>query len=242
MMKVSTGVDGLDAMLGKGFPENRIVLVRGGPGAGKTIFSLQFILEGAKKGERGVYVTLEEPLALIRANVAPFGWKIEDYEAKGMIKFVDESQLAYKYPGNPKYGAADQTPMMQQVANRLRQITTDFKAKRLAVDPITSAIIHQRFPTDKRLEILELFKALRDLQCTSIITSEFSSPSAEGDFYVEEYLADGIIVLTKALQNFKMTKTIRIEKMRGVRHDDQPRRYEIMDKGFVVYHTEPVIA
>ena len=98
-MRISTGIAGLDAMLGGGFTENRIMLVRGGPGSGKTIFSLQFILEGAEKGERGVYVTFEEPLALIKANVASFGWKITDYEKNGLIKLVDESQLIYNYPG-----------------------------------------------------------------------------------------------------------------------------------------------
>jgi non-specific serine/threonine protein kinase len=240
MTRTSTGSTGLDEMLEGGFPENRIILVRGGPGSGKTIFSLQFIVEGARKGERGVYVTFEEPLNLIRANVASFGWEMENFEAKGVLKLIDESQLAYKPPSSTKYGGDNPIPAMKQIANQIRQITQDFKAKRLAMDPITSAIIHQRYPTDKRLEILELVRILRGMQCTSIITSEFSSPSGEGDFYVEEYLADGVIVLSKALRDFNVIKTIRIEKMRGVRHDDQPRKYEIMDTGFVVYHTEPV--
>jgi len=62
MKRVSTGIVGLDEMLGGGFPQERVILVRGGPGSGKTIFSLQFIVEGVKRGERGIYVTLEEPL------------------------------------------------------------------------------------------------------------------------------------------------------------------------------------
>jgi len=81
---------------------------------------------------------------------------------------------------------------------------------------------------------------LRSMHCTSIITSEFSSPSAEGDFYVEEYLADGVIILSKTLRDFRVIKTVRVEKMRGARHDDQPRKYDIMDKGFVVYNTESI--
>jgi KaiC/GvpD/RAD55 family RecA-like ATPase len=240
MTRVSTGIVGLDEMLGGGFISNRIILVRGGPGSGKTIFSLQFIVDGVKKGERGIYVTLEEPLNLIKANMTSFGWDLEDFEKKGALKMIDGSQLAYKPSSNTGYSNSSPRLVMTYLANQIKHAVENFKAKRLAVDPITSAVIQQRFPTDKRLEILELVKTLRGMQCTSIITSEFSSPSAEGEFYVEEYLADGVIILSKTLHDFKVTKTVRIEKMRGIKHDDQPRRCEIGSNGLVVYHTEPV--
>jgi KaiC/GvpD/RAD55 family RecA-like ATPase len=240
MERVSTGIAGLDEMLGGGFPPNRIILVRGGPGSGKTIFSLQFIVDGIKKGEQGIYMTLEEPLNLIKANMASFRWDLEHFMRKGVLKMIDGSQLTYEHPYGTKYDSKGL--VITNVANQIKQEVENFKAKRLAVDPITSAVIHQRFPTDKRLEILELIKILREMPCTSVITSEFSSPSAEGEFYVEEYLADGVIVLSKVLQNFKLSRILRVEKMRGVKHDDQPRRYEITDKGLVVYNTESVIA
>lgn len=239
MERVSTGIKGLDEMLGGGYPRNRIILVRGGPGSGKTIFSIQFIVDGAKKGEPGVYITLEEPLDLIKTNIVSFKWNIENLEKKGLIKMIDLSQIVYRQPisvkesGNTKLKISD-------VADRIQSAVESFRAERLAVDPITSAVIHQRFPTDKRFEILELVKTLRRLKCVSLITSEFSSPSMEGEFYVEEYLADGVIILSKSLQNFKVIKTILVEKMRGVKHDDQPRKYDITDEGFVVYHTEAV--
>lgn len=240
MQRVSTGIAGLDGMLGGGLLPNRIILVRGGPGSGKTIFSLQFLLDGVKKGERGVYMTLEEPLHLIKANMALFGWDLEESDKTRNLKVIDASQLVYKSPSSTRYGESSGL-VITQVTSQLKQAVEDFRAKRLVVDPVTSAVIHQRFPTDKRLEILELVKTLREIKCTSIITSEVSSSSsAEGDFYVEEYLADGVIVLSKILENFKMVKTIRVEKMRGLRHDEQPRRYEITENGLTVYDTETV--
>jgi KaiC/GvpD/RAD55 family RecA-like ATPase len=87
-----------------------------------------------------------------------------------------------------------------------------------------------------------LIKTLRGLDCTSLISSEFSSSDGENDFYIEEYLADGIIVLAKILYDFELIKTARIEKMRGIKHDDQPRKYEIKDNGLTIYNTEPVIS
>ena len=231
MERVSTGIISLDEMLGGGFPTCRIILVHGGPGSGKTIFSFQFIMRGLKEGERGVYVTLEEPLGLIKANMNALGWNLEKLENEGSLKMIDGSQLIYRTPSNV-------TPIMTRFSDQIKQVVETFEAKRLAVDPITSAVIHQPFRDKKRMEIGKLFKALRELKCTSIITSEYSF--AEGEFYMEEYLADGVIVLSKTLQSFKMIKTIRIEKMRGIKHDDQPRKYEITDKGLQVYHTEPV--
>ncbi|MDH5770893.1 MAG: hypothetical protein OEZ25_06370 [Candidatus Bathyarchaeota archaeon] len=238
MERVSTGIIGLDEMLEGGFPTCRIILVHGGPGSGKTIFSLQFIMKGLKEGERGVYVTLEEPLDLIKANMIALGWDLEKFENEGLLKMIDGSQLIYQTASNVNKRPFGSPIIITEFSNRIKQLVETFEAKRLAVDPITSAVIHQPFRDKKRIEIGKLFKALRELKCTSIITSEYSF--AEGEFYMEEYLADGVIVLSKTLQSFKMIKTIRIEKMRGIKHDDQPRKYEITDKGLQVYHTEPV--
>lgn len=239
MTKISTGNVGLDEMLCGGLPKGRIVLVLGGPGSGKTMLALQFIVDGAKKGEKGIYVSLEEPLNLIKENTASFGWNLEELEKKNKIRLIDGSDLAYNVPESSQED--DQKPklMARRLASQIKEAAEKFGATRIAVDPVTSAVIHQRFPTDKRFEVLRLIKALRALPCTCMVTSEFSSSSA-GEFYVEEYLADGVIVLSKTLQDFNLIKTIRIEKMRGTSHDDQPRRYDIADKGVVVYNTESV--
>jgi KaiC/GvpD/RAD55 family RecA-like ATPase len=238
MIKISTGVPGLDEMLGGGFPENRIVLVRGGPGSGKTTFCMQFIVDGVMKNEPGIYVSMEEPVDLIRENMKLFGWNLEEYEEGGLFHLVDASDLLSKSLSSSGRDHNSRL-VMTGLTDILRRSVAHFKAKRLVVDPITSAVIQQRFPTDKRFEILELIGALRKIDCTSLISSEVSS-SEGSDFYVEEYLADGVIVLAKTLNNFNLVRTVRIEKMRGINHDYQPRKYEIMDKGLMIYHTESV--
>lgn len=237
MKRVSTGILGLDGMLGGGFLEGRIVLVKGGPGSGKTVFSIQYIMDGVKKGERGVYVTLEEPFKLIKENMRSLGWNLENLEREGLIKIIDKSALAYGIRdagGREAHGPQ----IVTRLTNEIRSAVEDIKVKRLAVDPITSLAVHLPFPDQKRTEIGRLFETLRTLSCTSVVTSEILST---GDFYMEEYLADGAIVLSKIMHQFSMIKIIRIEKMRGLKHDDQPRRYEITEKGLVVYNTEPVI-
>ena len=238
-LKTSTGISGLDEMLEGGFPKKRIILVRGGPGSGKTTMCMQFIIEGVKNNESGIYVSMEEPIDLVRENMQLFDWDIKEKEEKGLLHLIDASEILSKGPISQQRNY-QQKLIMTGLTDILKRTITHFNAKRLAIDPITSAVIQQRFPTDKRFEILELIKTLRIMNCTSLISSEFSS-SDGGDFYVEEYLADGVVILSKILKNYKIIKTARIEKMRGVKHDDDPHRYEITNRGIVVYNTEPVI-
>lgn len=87
--------------------------------------------------------------------------------------------------------------------------------------------------------VSQLFQTIRDLGCTSLITSE-GIPS-EGDFYMEQFLADGVILLEKNLQDYRLIKTLRIDKMRGIDFDDQPRRYVISSKGMQVFNKEAVL-
>lgn len=239
MEKISTGIQGLDEMLKGGFPKNRILLVRGGPGSGKTTLCMQFIMQGAMNNEPGIYLSMEEPTDLIRQNMKPFGWNLKEYEEKGLIKLIDASGVITKGIGIT--GQTNQSKLvMDDLTKILERIVPNLKAKRLAVDPITSAVIQQRFPTEKRFEIFQLIGTLRKLDCTSLISSELTSAEGENDFYVEEYLADGVIVLSKTLSNFKLIKTARIEKMRGINHDDQPRKYEITKQGIKIFNTESI--
>ena len=72
--KIPSGIPGLDKMLEGGFIEGRPYLIIGGPGAGKSIFTMQFLMVSLTRGENALYVTLEEPFDEIRQNMATFGW------------------------------------------------------------------------------------------------------------------------------------------------------------------------
>src|SRR4051812_9674675 len=75
--RAATGVPGLDSVLGGGFPANHVYLVEGDPGAGKTTLALQFLLEGFRQGEQGLYVTLSESKAELRTVAASHGWTLD---------------------------------------------------------------------------------------------------------------------------------------------------------------------
>src|SRR5436305_15118659 len=76
-VRASTGIEGLDYILGGGFPINRMYLLEGDPGAGKTTTPLQFLLAGARNGEPGVYATLSETQEELRDGAASHGWSVD---------------------------------------------------------------------------------------------------------------------------------------------------------------------
>jgi KaiC/GvpD/RAD55 family RecA-like ATPase len=235
MLRVPTGVKGLDEMLDGGFPKGRVILLCGGPGTGKTIFSLQFLASAAERGIHGVYVTLEEPINLVKENIDAFAWNIREKEKNNSLKLFDSHVISY---GDFRQKNRIDEESILSITNKVIDAAKSIGAELLIVDPLTSITVHEQRASIKRHRIAELFNYLRSSGYTSILTSE--TPSYNGDFYMEEFLADGVIRLSKAIHNFNLIRTIRIEKMRGVKHDEQPRRYIIAEKGFTVYSTEPI--
>ncbi len=235
---VTTGVNGLDRMLGGGFPKGKIIMVFGGPGTGKTILSTQYIMENIRNDEAGVYVTLEEPITNIKRNVSTFGWDFDQKEREGLFRPIDLSNV----PRDNEFielvkrsDGRDQLTIEEQIADTVKSIN----AKHLVMDPITSILIHEPRAGQKRSLISQIFSNIRSLNITALLTSE--GMPTPGDFYMEQFLADGVVLMEKNLKDFKLTKTIRIDKMRGMDFDDQPRRYTVTQRGFQVFHAEPVL-
>lgn len=236
MMRISTGIKGLDEMLGGGFPKGRVILLCGGPGTGKTVFSLQFLVAAAERGISGVYMTLEEPKSLVLENVNAFGWKIREKELNRTLRMLDFCTVPF---GAGIYELKDRESEehILSITKNLINAVREINAQCVVIDPLNSITVHEQRVGLKRHRIATVFDELRKLGVTSIVTSEVASHE---EFYMEEFLADGVIWLEKTIQNFNLVKTIRVEKMRGTKHDEQPRRYIINDKGITVYNTEPV--
>lgn len=236
MIRVSTGAKGLDEMLNGGFPKRRVILLCGGPGTGKTIFCLQFLAAAAERDEPGVYVTLEEPVDFILENVDAFGWNLREKEKSNCLRLLNFYTVPY-VGGSELRDRESRGPTLSLIREVVSAVEA-IGAEHIVIDPLTSIAIHEQKDAVKRYKIAELFGELRKIGCTSIFTSEIASTN--GQFYMEEFIADGVIRLDKAIQNFNLVKTIRIEKMRGVKYDEQPRRYVIDERGFTVYHTERI--
>jgi len=236
--RILTGITGIDDMLGGGIPEKGILLLCGGPGVGKTIFTLQYMMAAVERGEPCVYITLEEPMEKKTLNARAFGWDIEKAEETDMIATLDIYMVPHSQgvvePIDRKRGK-----IQFSIEHEIEAAVKRIGAKHIILDPLTSILVHESRSGKKRHLIGQLFDKIRRMNCTAIVTSE-GLPRVN-EFYMEQFLSDGVVLLGKDMLDFKLIKTLRIDKMRGIDFDDQPRRYVITNGGFQVFNTEPVL-
>ena len=235
--RVSTGVAGLDEMLGGGMPKGSILLLCGGPGVGKTILSLQYMVAAVRRGEPCVYVSLEESMEKKILNAAAFGWNINEAIDKGKVEVMDIFMIPHSQ-GIVEPIDRNKGKLQLSIEMEIERSIKKIGAKHLIIDPLTSILVHEQRSGRKRFIIGQLFDTVRNTDCSAVITAE--GIPKESDFYMEQFLADGVVLLNKDLLDFKLIKTLRIDKMRGIDFDDQPRRYMITSRGLQVFNTEQV--
>lgn len=239
-----TGVDGLDRMLHGGFPEGRIVLAAGEPGAGKTILGVQFLVKGVlEHGERGILVCLEESRHHLFKEMLSFGWELEEFEKSGKISFLDATPLRLLpskirvgdvFVDRKDFSISSLTQALQREVERL-------KPRRIVVDSITSLILQYHDVVQRRNALLNLMGTLASTQATCVMTSDLMFKSPYRKIEMEEFLAHGVIILQSIRIGSSMSRALQITKMRETLHDTQPRPYRITDKGVEVYPDELVL-
>ncbi len=228
MMRIPTGIKGLDEMLNGGLIPNRTYLVKGRAGSGKTIFSIQFLLEGARRGENVIYITLEEPAEEVREDMELIGLNINDYNN---FYIIDASPTGDMSIFSDMF-FENLVPDVQGLKSALESRLEIIRPKRVVIDPITMLEVATKDEVEYRREILYLFKLLREHQVTTIVTSQKVNESAE------DFIASGVIELLTFEVKGRTVRGIRIKKMRGTSFDDAVRPYRIGMGGLEVFYTE----
>jgi len=248
MDRIPTGVKGLDDVLNGGLPKGRIVLVVGSPGSGKTTFAMQFLVGGAKAGEAGIYVSLDEKPERVKENLASFNWNLDAMEHDGKITFIDATQL--RRPGqrivqdriDTESGVSLVLPELTLgvLARTIRRVAAEENIHRIAIDPITSLMLRYPEEAKRRRAMLLFFDALESTGCSCIVTSELRTSQLDRDFQLEEYLSQGVILLHTLIHDGNVIRAVQVEKMRGISHDPQLRPYQITQSGIDVYPKDKV--
>lgn len=232
--RVKTGIPGMDEILHGGIPERNVVLLSGGPGTGKTIFSQQFLWSGLQMGEPGIYVALEEHPVQVRQNMAQFGWDVKKYEEEGLFAMVDAFTAGIgKSKEYEKYIVHDLTDLREFI-DVLRQAIRDIGAKRVVVDSVTTLYINK--PAMARSIILQLKRVLAGTGCTSIFVSQISVGERGFGGPGVEHGVDGIIRLDLDEIDGELKRSLIVWKMRGTSHSMRRHPFDITDKGIIVYH------
>jgi KaiC/GvpD/RAD55 family RecA-like ATPase len=243
--RTSTGIPGFDDLIGGGFPRERVILVLGEPGAGKTILCSQFLYNGASKyGENGLFVSMEEAKGHYLREMELFGWDFSALERAGKFTFVDASPIR-TIPdevkvGNLTVGKHDfsMISLLEVVRNGAKKIN----AKRIVLDPISLLLAQYPDDTQRRKALLDVVESMAETGATCILSAELNRVGIKGrTLQIEEYLAHGVIIMQTVATGRTLERTVQVEKMRETQIDRQPRPYRITPSGIEVYPRETVI-
>jgi circadian clock protein KaiC len=214
--RCATGIEGLDNVLGGGIPRGNMVLVAGSVGTGKTTLSLEFLVRGAERGERSLFVSVTEASDKLIQNLSTFEFFRRDLIDDGSLVFVDLPTVYDKLGLEHEELTSDEIDILIRA---IRGLVESIGAKRLVLDSLTS--VCYRIRRDERIRdfMLRLGQALNDLDCTSMLVSEIGPQAGRYSLHgVEEAIVDGVILLWNTRRQGDILRVLQVVKMRGTAH------------------------
>ena len=221
--RIPTGILHFDDLIEGGFKRNSANLVVGNAGSGKTIFAVQFLISGLKKGENCLFVTFEEKKEHFFNNMKNFGWDLSKYEAEGRFTFLE-------------YSPAKVKTMLDEGGGAIETIIVKEKITRIVIDSITSFALLFSNELQKREAALSLFNMIGNWNCTSLITFE-GEPFVDQKMAARtiEFESDSIILFYYLQESGERHRYLEILKMRGTKHSKKMYRFHIDKEGIIVY-------
>lgn len=227
LLKCPTGIKGLDEITEGGLPKERITLIGGNTGSGKTLLGIDFLINGVITfKEPGVFMTFEETEDELYKNVASL-----NLDLKGL---VSQKKILLDYVVLERRDLQDKGDFnLEGLFIRLEHAIDAIGAKRLVIDSIESLFAGISDPGILRLEIKRLFRWIKEKKVTAIVTGELG----QGSFTrhgLEEYISDCIILLDKRIKNEISTRRICVVKYRGSNHGTNEYPFVIDEDGLSV--------
>ncbi len=247
--RVPTGIPGFDELVEGGFPVNSSTLICGGPGTGKTIFCMSYLVQGAREfNEKGLYVTFEQRADALHEQAKQFGWDLESLEKKNLLKVI----------------AIPLEKITEKTIKDIQEMVKKEGIKRLVIDSLSTLVINAPIYTHssdlaakdvmgdnivfsppvigdylvKRF-IYSFIEQLRSLDCTSLLISEASQ---SGEFLtrdtLSEFVCDGVVVITFESLGGEFSRSLIVRKMRQTKNDEDVHPVEIGKKGIIIHKIE----
>jgi circadian clock protein KaiC len=225
---LATGSAGFDSILEGGFPSNRLYLIEGDPGTGKTTLALKFLLEGAAQGETVLYVTLSETKEELKAVAASHGWSLDGVKIYELIPTEEslktETQYTIFHPSEVELGETT-TAVLEEVER--------IQPRRIVFDSLSEMRLLARDPLRYRRQILALKQYFAGRQCTVLLLDDRTS--TVGDLQVQS-IAHGVVELEHlALDYGAERRRLRVIKLRGSSYRGGFHDFKIERGGVAVY-------
>src|SRR3712207_670773 len=215
-MPMATGNKGLDYILNGGLPANRLYLIEGDPGTGKTTIALQFLLEGAGRGEATLYVTLSETKSELEAVARSHGWSLEGLNIYELIP--DEQSL------RPDEQYTMFHPSEVELIDTTKEVLEEVERigpRRVVFDSLSEMRLLARDPLRYRRQILALKQFFVGRRCTVLLLDDRTA--TDSDLQLQS-IAHGVIMLEHLAQEYGAERRrLRVAKLRGVKRSDERR-------------------
>ncbi len=227
--RISTGIGALDLLIEGGLRKGKTYLVVGEPGTGKTVFGLQFLVNGLLQKEKGLYVAIDEKPADVMEQAASLGWDLAPYIDSKEFLILDASAYFNTRVADDQGKSID----VQRVLTDLNTYIMRLGATRLVIDPVGPLL----FTNDATARALDqarrLFYGLQaNTKTTNLLTTYAVERNVRG---IEEYLVSGTFVLEMELVNSRFVRTLAIEKMRSTALEPAQYSFHIaQDRGIVL--------
>ena len=225
--RATSAISGLDDVLGGGFPSDRLYLVEGDPGTGKTTLALQFLREGVRRGEATLYVTLSETRQELEGVAASHGWTLDGvavHELGSDEALRPDSQYTAFHPSEVELG--DTMSSVFQLLDRVRP-------RRVVFDSLSEMRLLARDPLRYRRQILALKQSFVGRGCTVLLLDD---RTAEGGDLQLQSLAHGVVRLEQLTPDYGgARRRLRVVKLRGVDYRHGFHDFTIETGGIRVY-------
>ena len=225
--RARTGVAGLDEILGGGLPTNHLYLIDGEPGTGKTTLGLQFLLEGARNGERGLYVTLSESRRELQAVAESHGWTLDGID---IFELTSDGSLDVQESYTIFHPAEVE---LQQTIDRVHKSIEDANPQRIVFDSLSEMRLLAREPLRFRRQILALKQFFDTRNCTVVLLDDKTGPGHDLQLHS---IAHGVLVLDHvALEYGSERRRLQLTKVRGISFRGGYHDFRIVRGGLNVF-------
>jgi len=238
--RVSSGVKGLDDLLGGGYVEGRSTLLAGGPGTGKSILTWHFLFDGVEKEEKVILLSLDQTSDMITEDMTDFGWNPKEAEESGKLTILSgnftilsgnlklvPTETSYEYVIGFDHPLLSEQPFtVPRLAELVRKKSAEVNAKRVVIDGLGPLLElagnRSEIRAGNRSEIRQLvygfIREIADGSNTIILTHELKASKTAQNDEMPFFICDGVLKLDTLYSAGDYIRTIRIVKMRGANH------------------------
>jgi len=229
MERIKTGIKGFDNLVEGGLPKSSSILLSGTPGTGKTIFGLEFLFNGVKANEKGLYVTFEEETSNLLEQAKQFGWDLQK-----LVKNKDIIILSIPT-----------SEINNNTVNEVINLAKKNKIDRLVVDSLSTLAINIPTVRKENSDVSSfgvkrfIYSFINNLKkadtATSLIIAHTIDDKSLSKDSVSEFVADGIVHVTFESMGGEFSRSLIVRKMRRTKNDDDVHPLEISNNGLIVH-------